>query len=398
MSALLALPQRRFHPRRYRPGNVGTWSGHLPFANDLVWAQKPKLLVELGTHYGESYFGFCQAAEESGAGTRCFAIDTWKGDEHAGFYGEEVYQDVERANQPYRSFSTLLRDTFDNAREQFEPGSIDLLHIDGLHTYDTVKHDFEQWYSQVKPGGVVLLHDITVRHANFEVWRLWEELSREHPHFEFHHSWGLGVILKPGGADALQPFLQLLFQADKRIADAIRTQYSEAAELLEFRERGPGRAQAAAEADRPYLQVFPGRLNTGFQEKQSVVVSLESSGWHRYVVDLAEGVTTSFIRIDPVNRPAYIEIFDLSVKNLKNVPLLEVRDPRELSGLFCAGDLMPLASGDVASFFSWGNDPQLILRLPEGVVHGQPLRVTIAIRVRYTLELVRDALLDKRRQ
>jgi hypothetical protein len=32
------LPKGEFQPRRYRPGGVGNWSGHLPFANDLIAA------------------------------------------------------------------------------------------------------------------------------------------------------------------------------------------------------------------------------------------------------------------------------------------------------------------------------------------------------------------------
>ncbi len=42
------------------------WSGHRNFAYDLVRFMKPKKIVELGTHYGSSFFSFCQAVKDEG--------------------------------------------------------------------------------------------------------------------------------------------------------------------------------------------------------------------------------------------------------------------------------------------------------------------------------------------
>jgi hypothetical protein len=122
-------------------------------------------------------------------------VDTWKGDEHAGFYGEEVFRQVEDHNrQHYSAFSTLIRSTFDEALPHFSDGSIDLLHIDGRHTFKDVKHDFSTWQPKLSERAVVLFHDTNVRERNFGVSKLWEKLCHSFPHFEFLHGNGLGVL------------------------------------------------------------------------------------------------------------------------------------------------------------------------------------------------------------
>ncbi len=190
----------RFLPRSLEAPNA--WCGHLPFAAWLIRELQPRIFVELGTHTGNSYFTFCQAVKESRLDTRCYAIDTWQGDEHAGSYSNEVFEKVNAHNQAYYAeFSRLLRMLFDDGLAYFSDGSVDLLHIDGLHTYEAVKHDFDTWLPKMAPGGVVLFHDSNVRENEFGVWQLWEELQQRYPNnFEFLHSHGLTVLQLDGGA------------------------------------------------------------------------------------------------------------------------------------------------------------------------------------------------------
>ena len=182
------------NPRRLTP--LSGWHEHIPFAMFLIDILKPNVIVELGTHYGDSYSSFCQAVYELNLTTRCYAVDTWKGDTHSGFYGPDVLAEFQsHHDRLYGNFSRLIKSTFDEALQNFSDGTIDLLHIDGYHTYEAVKHDFESWVPKMSQYGVILLHDINVREKGFGVWKLWDELKIQYPHFYFLHGNGLGLLV-----------------------------------------------------------------------------------------------------------------------------------------------------------------------------------------------------------
>src|SRR5215472_4072976 len=163
------------YPERDAPS---AWTQHIPFGMLLIDLLRPRQLVELGTHRGVSYCAFCQAVKQLSVDCRCFAVDNWEGDEHSGFYGPEILAEL-RDHQVgrYESFSTLIQSQFDDARDLFADGSIDLLHVDGFHTYEAVKHDIDTWLPKLSERGVLVLHDIAEHGRGFGVWKLWAELK-----------------------------------------------------------------------------------------------------------------------------------------------------------------------------------------------------------------------------
>ncbi len=176
-------------------GQTSNWHGHIPLARWLLREARPSTFVELGVWRGDSYFAFCEAVRNVGLPTKCFGIDSWEGDEQAGLLAGETYDRLSAYHDPqYGSFSKLMRMRFDAALPSFADGSIDLLHIDGLHTYEAVKHDFETWLPKVSERGVVLFHDTAVTTSDFGVHRLWREISGRYPSFTFFNSYGLGVL------------------------------------------------------------------------------------------------------------------------------------------------------------------------------------------------------------
>ena len=168
--------------------SVSAWKGHRGFAQRLIKALQPEVFVELGVHAGDSYFTIVETMR----GGKAYGVDTWAGDKHAGFYDDGIWNMVQTVNKQY-PFSTLLRMPFDQAAGIVSDG-INLLHIDGLHTYEAVKHDFETW--EPKVTDVILLHDICVpENPDFGVWKLWAEIKNDKC-FEFNHCHGLAVFCK----------------------------------------------------------------------------------------------------------------------------------------------------------------------------------------------------------
>jgi predicted O-methyltransferase YrrM len=167
---------------------------HAPFLRYLIRETRPNILVELGTDRGYSYFAACQTMQSYGISGRAYAVDNWTGDVHVGIHSVETYENIIQVNQQYDSFSSILKMDFDKALDRFEDGSIDYLVIDGTHTYDAVKNDFENWFPKMSQNGVIMFHDIHVRITPFGVFRLWEELKSRFDTIEFTNQYGLGIL------------------------------------------------------------------------------------------------------------------------------------------------------------------------------------------------------------
>ena len=183
----LALAARRGGPtiRLARARTVRFW---------LVDALRPRTIVELGVHNGFSYFAMCQAVRRLHLDTRCFAIDSWGGDEHAGYYGEEVYQQACGYNcRLWRTFRSLIRSDFADACEHVSPTARSTCCISTASTpMRRCGMISRAWLPKLSGRGIVLFHDTAEYGTAFGVHRLWDELRARYPHFEFEHGHGLG--------------------------------------------------------------------------------------------------------------------------------------------------------------------------------------------------------------
>lgn len=206
------------------------WLGHIPFAFWLARVMQPRVVVELGTHHGASFCAFCQQVAKNETPGLCYAIDTWQGDDQAGFYDETVYENLAGfVAGKYPAHAHLVRSTFDDAQPLFDDASIDILHIDGYHTRDVMLHDFETWLPKVSTQGVVIMHDINARIPGYSGFEAWSELKHQYPHFSFEHSYGLGIIM-PG--KKTPPRLAELALLGEEAVRLVRSHFAKAGESV----------------------------------------------------------------------------------------------------------------------------------------------------------------------
>jgi predicted O-methyltransferase YrrM len=90
-------------------------------------------------------------------------------------------------------------DTLAKILEILKGRKLDLLFIDGDHSYEGVRKDFEMYMPLVRSGGLVAFHDIAQATPGIEVIKLWKEIKDSYKHTEFvdrtdNDTMGIGVL------------------------------------------------------------------------------------------------------------------------------------------------------------------------------------------------------------
>jgi cephalosporin hydroxylase len=111
-------------------------------------------------------------------------------------YFTQTYKDVYMVTGDSHESNTL-----NDVKSILNGDNVDLLFIDGDHTYEGVKQDYLMYKSLVNSGGYIVFHDIndTPHHRNRNVYvgKLWNELRGEKIEFNINKHWaGIGVIKK----------------------------------------------------------------------------------------------------------------------------------------------------------------------------------------------------------
>ena len=173
----------------------------------------PRAVLEIGTANGGSLFSFAGLCAPT---AHIISVDlpqgqfgggypSWKIPLYKAFAGPNQRLDLIRGDSHATSTLERVQDLLGGA-------VLDLLFIDGDHTYEGVRQDFEDYSPLVRPGGLIAFHDIAwpdeeaiagseVEYLVGEVPRFWSELRAKHGGEEYIYGtgfgFGIGLIRAP---------------------------------------------------------------------------------------------------------------------------------------------------------------------------------------------------------
>jgi predicted O-methyltransferase YrrM len=169
---------------------------------EIVFALRPKTLVEIGTSRGGT---LCVLSRLADPHATIVSVDLPNGEFGGGYkwfhpyifknftYGEQSLHLI-RGNSHSKDIGTEVRDIVGRKC------NLDLLFIDGDHSYEGVRDDFYSYVDLVRAGGIVAFHDIA-EHTNqdCQVDRFWNEIKTKYRHEEIiadrNQGWaGIGIL------------------------------------------------------------------------------------------------------------------------------------------------------------------------------------------------------------
>jgi predicted O-methyltransferase YrrM len=117
-------------------------------------------MIEIGSYVGESTTIFANRIGQ------VLCIDPFENDydpndaacHHADF--SDVYEAF-RSNTKLFTNINLIRKRSDDAIDDLKGQMFDLVYIDGMHTYEQVKKDIENYKQFIKPDGYICGHDFS---------------------------------------------------------------------------------------------------------------------------------------------------------------------------------------------------------------------------------------------
>lgn len=151
--------------------------------------KKPKIILEIGAASGGSLFSLCKLAPDDAL---IISIDLPAG-EFGGGYPEwkaPIYNMFKQEQQELLLLreDSHLEETFKKITGILKKRKIDFLFIDGDHSYDGVKEDFEMYSHLVNSGGVIAFHDVApngLPQFTGGVPIFWKEIKGKYTNKEF---------------------------------------------------------------------------------------------------------------------------------------------------------------------------------------------------------------------
>ncbi|NHJ20051.1 MAG: class I SAM-dependent methyltransferase [Candidatus Lokiarchaeota archaeon] len=171
---------------------------------ELLKPQKLHVIVEIGTMKGGTLFLLSRIATNDAI---IISIDLPRAKFGGGYpkYRVPLYKSFVSKNQKIFLIRADSHSKFTLKKVQnlLKDKKVDLLFLDGDHTYRGVKKDFEMYKSLLNEQGIVGFHDIVVHPGDQDVNvnKLWNEIKEDYEYLEIVEDWdqqwaGIGYIKK----------------------------------------------------------------------------------------------------------------------------------------------------------------------------------------------------------
>jgi predicted O-methyltransferase YrrM len=166
---------------------------------EIVASICPKRVLEIGTFQGGT---LCMLARLSAMRATIISIDL-PGGKFGGGQSSVRSLLYHTFGKLFQSMHLIRGDSHSEevaARVKHITESLDVLFIDGDHSYEGVKRDFLFYSPLVRPGGIVAFHDIAEhrKETGGDVPQFWNEVKTSHRYEEIienrEQGWGIGVL------------------------------------------------------------------------------------------------------------------------------------------------------------------------------------------------------------
>jgi cephalosporin hydroxylase len=153
-------------------------------------------MLEIGVGKGGTSWVWCKLFGYRG---KVVAVDMVGGPWGGGPDSSTIDYFMRDSNYSFINADSRQDETFEKVKEH---GMFDLLFIDGDHSYEGVKSDYERYSPLVKHGGYIAFHDICEHDASAqcEVKKFWDEIKVGKRSYEFIEepiNWGgIGLLVK----------------------------------------------------------------------------------------------------------------------------------------------------------------------------------------------------------
>ena len=171
---------------------------------ELIAKYQPQVVLEIGTARGGTLF---LLTKFSSPNAHLISLDL-PGGQYGGGYNKWTGYFFKSFALDTQKISLIRADshkdsTLKKLKKILKGKPIDVLFIDGDHSYEGVKKDFEMYSPLVKAGGIIAFHDIVIHPPETEcdVNKFWNEIKHNFEYKEFVANWdqkmcGIGIVIK----------------------------------------------------------------------------------------------------------------------------------------------------------------------------------------------------------